>query len=245
MNQVNTLLVPSMVGLLAMGMLASCNEPCPEGTTQQGDECVEPEETGVPDTDPVICPAYSGIVGPETRWEYRYEGSTQVGTYSPAVVSYDPDTGVVVVEGDDVGEGSTYTYVLTRRHEYLCDDQGLWVTAESTHGAYTYEDGDDPYSIAFAWDVPALVLPADLSVGDLWTTEYQGTVTYESGSTSAYTGAIDYEAAAEENVEVPAGSFTGMRVEAYLDGEAYFTAWHDRDAGLLRENYQELVSHEP
>ena len=63
------------LALTALLLAPGCGEDCPDGTTKQDGECVADEETGdtAPDTVPVICPAYSGIVGLGTRWEYPYD----------------------------------------------------------------------------------------------------------------------------------------------------------------------------
>ena len=135
--------------------------------------------------------------------------------------------------------------MVTRRYEYLCDGEGLWLLGQSSEGVYVYDDEEDPYSIDFSYEAPALWLPADLEVGSSWTTDYQGLVTYEDGSSSTYTASVEHEAVAEESIEVPAGSFTALRIEGYNEGSPYSTRWHAEDAGLLLQNYLELTSYTP
>ncbi len=204
-----------------------------------------PGDSADADTQSVICPAYSGIVGLGTRWEYAYGDGQVTGTFTPEVVTHKADSGAVTVQGRDEGADEDQGWQISRRYVYQCDEQGLWIRSWSLDGVISDEEGENEDRLLFTHDTPALLLPADLAEGDSWSEVFEGDYTYEDGSTSHSAVRYDFEVGPEASLVVPAGEYVALPVTVSTAGSAPYVAWHHQDLGKIQEGSLSLVSYTP
>lgn len=104
-----------------------------------------------------------------------------------------------------------------------------------------YEHHYDPYKVELA---------ADLKVGDEWITNYDWTrYDQPSGNVGASsTGSSDrFVVEGEEEITVPAGTFTVLRIKRYDESgdSSDFSDYYAKGVGLVSTGYSDLLSYSP
>lgn len=157
-----------------------------------------------------VCPEYSGIADVGSRWEYSYGLDEVTGQMWREVTELDEATGLVTIErGYDSSEDDEDTYDrVSNSYEYRCDGTGFWLLSMLNY------DDDGVVEDTWALREPGyLEIPAYLSPGTSWTTDFHVTVTTSDGNEADFFETHKCTATSEERISVEAGEFDGIMVE--------------------------------
>lgn len=194
------------------------------------------------DADADACTVWSGVVSEGSTWTYDLVGQV-TGDSTVEVTAFDGTN----LEFTSASTSSTQGSVTdsTSVLDYTCDSDGMWL-----HGVYTEYSGEAagyPYSgwSDVVYDVPMLVTPASLSVGDSWTAEGSGTVTTDATGAQAFSTTTTYEAVGEESVTVPAGTYTAIKISGATEGSPPAMSWTAEGVGTVKTDGSELTSYTP
>ena len=206
-----------------------------------GDTDADADADSDADADADLCGGFTGIRGVGSSWEWNYVSGIS-GHQASTVESISGTTVVLRVDSEISASGYTTTYDM--RTSYRCDDDGLWHTYAEVDYHTVGPDYDYQGSTTSSYS-GYLVIPADLEVGSTWTNSVSGTTTVvETGDTNSFTFTSTGQVTAEEQVTVPAGSYTALRTTITTDGNAA-TSWLAADVGTVKSDSSELVSYTP
>lgn len=184
-----------------------------------------------------VCGAYSGVAGVGTRWEFNYQdGQGGGGDYLIEVTSIDGDR---VEQVSSLSMTSAdFSYSSETTSQYRCDGEGMFILSSTTD--YTSVVAGQSYSgwTESTFTGAALILPRQLEVGLTWVSDQSYTYVDSSGSSDSFDVTFNFEVSAEEDVTVPAGTYTALRVES--DG-AEHGSHYTKGVGFIRSSYFELV----
>lgn len=184
-----------------------------------------------------VCGAYSGVAGVGTRWEFNYQdGQGGGGDYFIEVTSIDGDR--VEQLSSLSATSADYSYSSETTSQYRCDDEGMFILSSKTD--YMSVVAGQSYSgwTESTFTGAALILPRQLEVGLTWVSDQSYTYVDSSGSSDSFDVTFNFEVSAEEDVTVPAGTYTALRVES--DG-AEHGSHYTKGVGFIRSSYFELV----
>jgi hypothetical protein len=142
------------------------------------------------------------------RWEYQGSaGADGPYNYVETVSRPGPDGFTLTADFGD----------LTRTQEWSCTGEGLVALDPPAAGPVAGVASGGANLVLEATGVTGVTLPADLGPGQTWTQIYQvqGVQTLPDGRTMAVSGSASasLEAAGFEEVAVPAGAFTALRID--------------------------------
>ncbi len=207
----------------------------------RGDDTASPDDSGDGDGDGVVagglCGEYSGVNGVGTTWEYDYNDGQ--GTTGPYVVE------VTAIDGKDVElvttlniEGTTFTQDSTTTSQYRCGDEGM--VLRSSYNFYTVVASNYEYDgwVDTTYTNGALVLPRTLTLGTSWVSDQTNTYTDSNGGDDGSSLSYTFEVTAEEDVNVPAGAYTALRVETVdVPGVSHYA----KGVGFVKTSYFQLT----
>ncbi|MEY3213211.1 MAG: hypothetical protein RIT28_3692 [Pseudomonadota bacterium] len=184
-----------------------------------------------------LCGEYSGVEGVGTTWEYNYNDSQ--GSTGPYVVE------VTAIDGKNVElvstlniEGTTYSQDSTTTSQYRCGDEGMVLLSSYNFydviaSGYEYSGWTDT-----TYTNGALTLPRTLEVGTTWVSDQSNTYTDSNGGDGGSSDVYTFEVTAEEDVNVPAGAYTALRVEtAAYSGASHYV----EGVGFVKTDYFQLT----
>ncbi|MGF1505621.1 MAG: hypothetical protein GYB64_17390 [Chloroflexi bacterium] len=180
-------------------------------------------------------------------------------TYQSAVGSEPPETYNVTYQ--DV-TGDSFTYVQTWpdgsvRSEWQCSGEGGLVQTEYGQGQVTTSGGGIELE-TLSFDGINFPAPQDFVPGATWQASYTAAAEVQ-GTEIVYDIVMDYVYTNDEEITVPAGTFTAARVESIItqtgggvDLTFNTVSWYVEGIGLVDnesetfgfESYYELVSYE-
>jgi hypothetical protein len=189
------------------------------------------------------CPSASGIVAGAT-WTYEYneayeKSSSLSGGYTMEVTDFGTDgTLTLVTQIDSAGSNNTYT--ATQTDTYSCNDEGLWLLDTyleyTTTVYYAYEGYQD-----YTWNVPTLIMPVTVEVGDDWESVYDGVYETELGQRRAQDYTTTTTVTGREEIDVPAGTYTAMVWNAVTSLGSNTTTYVANGTGAVATPYADLV----
>ena len=196
-------------------------------TADLGGEDSGDPDTGGDDTADVPaespCASWTGFREGAT-WTYDFDGSLR----EAEVVSITLGDGVAVVRRNIAATGAAYDETVDTA--WRCDADGLWYLGSTLYGWYA--TGDEPNCNWECWYdglsyEPVLVLPTSAEPGATWSAEWYVTRwgTHASGDYFTYWASFSLS---EEEITVPAGTFTTRRLDWTLDSE-----WYSDEAGTI------------
>lgn len=183
-----------------------------------------------------LCGEHSGVGGVGTTWEYDYNDGQ--GSTGPYVVE------VTAIDGKDVElvstlniEGTTYTQDSTTTSQYRCSDEGM--VLRSSYNFYYVNASGYEYEgwVETTYTNGALTLPRTLELGTTWVSDQTYTTTDSNGGDNGSSLTYTFEVTAEEDINVPAGAYTALRVEsADVPGATHYA----KGVGFVRSDYFKL-----
>ena len=186
--------------------------------------------------------------GATRTWEFLSDYSYEYGIYG----GFTEETlGKTTVDGVSVYEASmvydaeidsldVYDYNATSY--YTCDSEGLHIFGVDSWFYYEYSGGSGSSESFTRYDEPyPLVMPASLSEGDSWESEFVGTVETD-GEFDTIDSYTSYEVTDSADVEVHAGTYKAMEIQSDY-GDSSSRAWIAKGVGtVLVEDIYELWS---
>ncbi len=166
------------------------------------------------------------------------------GTNTNVTESYDEASGIGVISSYQEASGTSYRYYRSWSETTMeCDTTGLWYRSSSTRWEYETSSGYvDTGTLVYAYDTNYLLLPSDLAVGSTWTASGGGS--YSGDYSGSFTYDVSSLAAASESVTVPAGTYTGLKIQQTSSGVAA-EYWVVEEIGTVKNDFLELESWAP
>ena len=191
---------------------------------------------------PGACSVWTGVHGVGTTWTYEFTDGSLDGSYTVEITAYDEATGEIEMTSVSEYTASGYDTVSTTVTEGKCDSEGYWNLGLSGTAVTTVSGTDYESSFSTTYDNPVLLLPSgELSVGDTWTSTSSGT-TSAGGYDTDFSYTTTHEITQEVDIDVPAGSYTTLMVEATTDGTTS-TSWLARLVGTVMTDSSELTDY--
>jgi hypothetical protein len=183
-----------------------------------------------------LCGEFSGVDGVGTTWEYDYNDGQ--GTTGPYVVE------VTAIDGKDVElvatlnvEGTTFTQESTTTSQVRCGEDGM--VLRSSYNFYSVNASGNEYDgwTEITYTNGALSLPRTLEVGTTWVSDQTYTYTDSNGGNDSISSVYTFEVTAEEDINLPAGAYTALRVEI-LDNTG--ASHYAKGVGFVKSDYFQL-----
>ena len=128
---------------------------------------------------------------------------------------------------------------------YLCDDVGLQQYAVRDDIVLTHADGSEvSFWATRAFSTLPLIYPLDLALGSVWTTHAVYTETHSDGTAIDMDTTVIRDARTEEEVTVPAGTFTALHIVMTDEAGTESPLYVAKEVGTVQSNEMVLRSHE-
>jgi hypothetical protein len=159
------------------------------------------------------------------------------------ITAYDAGTGLVTAVSESDITGPDYTITSTTTSQYRCDSDGMWMTGQYTEYLMDYAGTPIEGWTDSSYDPAALLVPADIDVGDTWTTAYVGVTETNMTDPTPFESTVLQQVIEPAEVTVPAGTYDTLYVEFTGDGEGF--SYIARGVGQVKSNVSELTSYQP
>ncbi len=217
------------------------------GCTGKGVVQLTPTETGETgdsgepaSTDTSLCGAYSGLDVEGRVWIYDWVFGDQAGSGVTTLTELDEIGQTATVDSSLQAYGEGFSYASTTSTTYICDGDGLWMGTQLSQWETTSDGSTNEDWLLTTYDPPWLMVARDMAPGAAW----DGTTSraVEGGQTPAATAEVrwSHTVGAEEQVTVPAGTYSALRVD--VSGDLGVTSWMAVGTGLVQTEDLKLVS---
>lgn len=172
-------------------------------------------------------------------WEYQ--GIVDPITDRLSITRF--DDGIVEVAETFLVSAGEFNVSVQGKSRLRCDLEGLWLVDTSYESQTTIgEDTQESRTMA-VYSPPAMLIPNGLSVGDTWETHYSG-LTSSDDDSGPVENVLKNEIVGEEEVTVPAGTFSALHVVKTTESSV-INYWWDEEVGLVKGDAVELTAFEP